>query len=99
MRLPPSAERAYSLLHLLDRGGNLVGGAAYSKLDMAANAVYMTAARIGPLSIVVTLASLYPASTVLLARVILHEHLSRAQIAGIICALCAVVLIVSQGAA
>ena len=72
-----------------------LGGA----LDMAANAVYMTAARIGPLSIVVTLASLYPASTVLLARWILHEHLSRAQIAGIVSALVAVVLIVSQGAA
>jgi drug/metabolite transporter (DMT)-like permease len=72
-----------------------LGGA----LDMAANAVYMTAARIGPLSIVVTLASLYPASTVILARLILHEHLSRAQIAGIACALVAVALIVSQGAA
>jgi uncharacterized membrane protein len=68
-----------------------LGGA----LDMAANAVYMTAARIGPLSIVVTLASLYPASTVILARLILKEHLSRAQIAGIVCALLAVVLIVS----
>ena len=67
-------------------------------LDMAANAVYMTAARIGPLSIVVTLASLYPASTVILARVFLKEHLSRTQIAGIACALLAVVLIVSQGA-
>lgn len=72
-----------------------LGGA----LDMAANAVYMTAARIGPLSIVVTLASLYPASTVLLARWILHEHLSRAQIGGLVCALAAVMLIVSQGAA
>src|SRR4051812_41128500 len=72
-----------------------LGGA----LDMAANAVYMTAARVGPLSIVVTLASLYPASTVLLARWILREHLSRTQIAGIACALVAVVLIVSQGAA
>jgi len=83
---------------LMDRiatGTATLGGA----LDMAANAVYMTAARIGPLSIVVTLASLYPASTVLLARVILHEHLSRAQIAGIVAALLAVVLIVSQGAA
>ena len=70
-----------------------LGGA----LDMAANAVYMIAARIGPLSIVVTLASLYPASTVILARVILKEHLSRAQIAGIGCALLAVVLIVSGG--
>jgi uncharacterized membrane protein len=68
-----------------------LGGA----LDMAANAVYMIAARIGPLSIVVTLASLYPAATVVLARIILREHLSRAQISGIACALLAVVLIVS----
>ena len=72
-------------------GTATLGGA----LDMAANAIYMIAARIGPLSIVVTLASLYPASTVLLARWILREHLSRAQIAGIACALLAVVLIVS----
>jgi drug/metabolite transporter (DMT)-like permease len=72
-----------------------LGGA----LDMAANAVYMIAARIGPLSIVVTLASLYPASTVILARIILKEHLSWTQIAGIVCALAAVILIVSQGAA
>src|SRR2546423_7347792 len=71
-----------------------LGGA----LDMAANAVYMTAARIGPLSIVVTLASLYPASTVLLARWILHEHLSRVQIAGIACALLAVLIIVATTA-
>ena len=68
-------------------------------LDMAANALYMIAARIGPLSIVVTLASLYPASTVLLARFVLAEHLSRLQIAGLVCALAAVTLIVSQGAA
>src|SRR3954464_7640280 len=67
-------------------------------LDMLANALYMSAARIGPLSIVVTLASLYPASTVLLARWILHERLNALQIAGIACALVAVILIVSQGA-
>src|SRR5205085_5086321 len=82
----------------MDRTGSAtatLGGA----LDMAANAVYMTAARIGPLSIVVTLASLYPAATVLLARWILREHLSRTQIAGIGFALLAVVLIVSKGAA
>jgi uncharacterized membrane protein len=69
-----------------------LGGA----LDMAANAVYMIAARIGPLSIVVTLASLYPASTVLLARLVLHERLSRLQIAGIATALVAVILIVAR---
>jgi drug/metabolite transporter (DMT)-like permease len=68
-------------------------------LDMAANALYMIAARIGPLSIVVTLASLYPASTVLLARFVLGERLSFVQIIGIACALGAVVIIVSQGAA
>lgn len=73
----------------------VTGGA----LDMAANALYMTAARIGPLSIVVTLASLYPASTVLLARFVLAEHLSRKQKAGLVCALVAVTLIVSQGTA
>jgi drug/metabolite transporter (DMT)-like permease len=65
-------------------------------LDMAANALYMTAARIGPLSVVVTLASLYPASTVLLARVVLGERLGAVQIAGIVCALAAVLIIVGS---
>jgi uncharacterized membrane protein len=68
-------------------------------LDMVANALYMIAARIGPLSIVVTLASLYPASTVVLARFVLGERLGRVQMAGIACALAAVAIIVSQGAA
>jgi drug/metabolite transporter (DMT)-like permease len=76
-----------------------ITAASGGALDMAANALFMIAARIGPLSIVVTLASLYPASTVVLARFVLKEHLSRAQIAGLVCALFAVVLIVGQGAA
>jgi drug/metabolite transporter (DMT)-like permease len=67
-------------------------------LDMAANALYMIAARVGPLSIVVTLASLYPASTVILARFVLGERLSWIQIIGIASALAAVAIIVSQGA-
>lgn len=71
-------------------GTATLGGA----LDMAANAVYMIAARIGPLSIVVTLASLYPASTVILARVILRERLSVVQGVGMGCALAAVAIIV-----
>jgi drug/metabolite transporter (DMT)-like permease len=77
-------------------GATAVTGGA---LDMLANALYLTAARIGPLSIVVTLASLYPASTVILARVVVGERLSVMQISGIVCALVAVLLIVSQGAA
>jgi drug/metabolite transporter (DMT)-like permease len=63
-------------------------------LDVLANALYLLATRGGPLAIVVTLSSLYPASTVVLARLILAETLSRIQIAGIACAFAAVVLIV-----
>jgi len=66
-------------------------------LDMLANVFYMLAARIGPLSIVVTLASLYPTGTVILARLVLRERLSRTQILGIACALTAVLLIVTPG--
>ena len=64
-------------------------------VDMAANALYLLATRRGALSAIVTLASLYPASTVLLARVVLGERLSWRQAAGIVSALVAVVLIVS----
>jgi drug/metabolite transporter (DMT)-like permease len=64
-------------------------------MDMLANALYLLAARVGPLSIVVTLSSLYPASTVLLARVVLGERLNLWQVSGVGCALAAVVLIVS----
>jgi drug/metabolite transporter (DMT)-like permease len=63
-------------------------------LDMLANVLYLVASRYGPLSIVVTLSSLYPAGTVLLARTVLGERLSWPQVIGVICALVAVVLIV-----
>jgi uncharacterized membrane protein len=66
-------------------------------MDMLANALYLLAARRGPLSIVVTLASLYPASTVVLARVVLGERLNPWQTSGVGCALAAVALIVSSG--
>ena len=63
-------------------------------VDMSANALYLLAVRAGPLSLVVTLASLYPASTVLLARVVLGERLNGRQVAGVVCALAAIALIV-----
>jgi drug/metabolite transporter (DMT)-like permease len=66
-------------------------------IDMLANALYLLAAWQGPLSIVVTLSSLYPASTVLLARVVLGERLNSWQVTGVGCALAAIVLIVSGG--
>ncbi len=71
-----------------------VGGGA---LDMLANTLYLLAAQIGPLSPVVTLSSLYPASTVLLARVVLGERLNAWQTAGVAAALVAVLLIVRGG--
>jgi len=64
-------------------------------IDMLANALYLLAARVGPLSIVVTLSSLYPASTVVLARITLGERLSVWQVTGVVSALAAIVLIVS----
>jgi drug/metabolite transporter (DMT)-like permease len=72
--------------------GLAVGGGA---LDMLANALYLLAAQMGPFSAIVTLCSLYPASTVLLAGSVLGERLNAWQAAGVIGALVAVVLIVS----
>ena len=63
-------------------------------LDMLANLLYLLATRQGPLTLVVTLSALYPASTVLLARVLLQERLSGRQWAGVSVALMAIVLLV-----
>ena len=62
-------------------------------VDMVANALYLIATRHALLSIVAVLASLYPASTVLLARVVLGERLSKVQLVGVCCALVGVALI------
>ncbi len=70
----------------------VVGGGA---LDMAANVFYLIAVRQGPLAIVATLTSLYPAGTILLARIVLAERLRLVQQAGVACAVLAIVLIVS----
>lgn len=70
----------------------VAGGGA---LDMLANVLYLLAVRQGPLSIVATLTSLYPAGTILLARIVLHERLRLLQQAGVACAVLAIVLIVS----
>jgi drug/metabolite transporter (DMT)-like permease len=61
-----------------------------------ANALYLIATRHGSLSVVVTLTSLYPASTVVLALAVLGERLSALQGIGIACALLAVLMIVGR---
>lgn len=72
----------------------VIGGGA---LDMLANVLYLLATRHGSLAVAVTLCSLYPASTVVLARAVLKERLSRVQMLGMAGALVAVVLIVRGG--
>ena len=62
-------------------------------LDVTANAAFLLATRRGLLSIVSLLASLYPAATVVLARVVLRERLTTAQSAGLVGAAGAVALI------
>jgi uncharacterized membrane protein len=62
-------------------------------LDMGANVLYVLAAHGGMLSIVAVVTSLYPVSTVLLARFALDERLSAVQWSGVACAICGVVLI------
>lgn len=70
----------------------VIGGGS---MDMIANVLYLLAVRNGALGIVATLTSLYPASTILLARLVLRERLRLVQHAGVVCAVVAIALIVS----
>jgi drug/metabolite transporter (DMT)-like permease len=62
-------------------------------LDIAGSAVFIHAAQTGRLDEAVVLSSLYPAITVLLARIFLHEHFSRSRTIGMVAALVAVPMI------
>jgi drug/metabolite transporter (DMT)-like permease len=66
--------------------------AAAGALDAQANVLYLLAVREGLVSVVSVLAALYPVSTVILARVVLHERFARLQLAGMALALPATIL-------
>src|SRR4051794_37120187 len=62
-------------------------------IDLSAPALYGVATRHGALSIVAVIGSLYPVATVLLARGVLKERLTRLQLAGVITAMAGVAMV------
>ena len=61
--------------------------------DLAGNGFYILATQAGRLDVAATLSSLYPVTTVILAVVILREHVSRTHLVGIVLAAIAIALI------
>ena len=76
----------------LDRPRALLGMLA-GWLDVSASALFIFASQRGRLDEAVVITSLYPAVTVLLARIVLKEHFSRWKFVGLLAALAAVPLI------
>jgi drug/metabolite transporter (DMT)-like permease len=76
--LPPQVFGLASVAGILDIGGSIA---------------FIRAEQLGRLDAAVVLSSLYPAITVLLARIFLHEHFSRGRTIGMVAALAAVPMI------
>lgn len=73
--------------------GTIPAIAGAGLFDVSANLLYLLASRQGLLSLVAVLTSMYPASTVLLARLVLDERLVRVQVVGLVLAGAGVTLI------
>lgn len=65
-------------------------------LDSLANFAFLLASREGSLAVVAVITAMYPASTLLLARLILKERLTRLQVQGFVVALIAVSLLAAS---
>jgi drug/metabolite transporter (DMT)-like permease len=70
-----------------------------SLLDVGGNGCYILAGQTGRMDVAAVLSSLYPGATVFMAWLLLKEKLSRQQFAGILVALAAIMLLVSQSQA
>ena len=73
--------------------GALVLIAVTGLLDTASNVVFLYATNRGVLTLVAVLSSLYPVATVVLARLILDEKMTRIQLAGFVAAMLGTVFI------
>jgi drug/metabolite transporter (DMT)-like permease len=73
------------------RWGIVTGG-----IDSLGTVLYVLASQTGRLDEAVVISSLYPAVTVLLARIVLKEHFTRWRFVGLVAALAAVPMIASQ---
>jgi uncharacterized membrane protein len=67
--------------------------AASGALTVLGNGAFILASDLGSLAVVSVLAAMFPAATVILARLVLKERLSRARLIGLIAALIAVGLV------
>jgi drug/metabolite transporter (DMT)-like permease len=77
-------------------GPDLVPVAGAGLFDVGANAMVLLAVRRGLLSLVAPVAALYPATTVVLARIILHEKIGRQRVGGLALGLAGLALIATR---
>jgi drug/metabolite transporter (DMT)-like permease len=77
-------------------GADLVPVAGAGLFDVGANAMVLLAVRRGLLSLVAPVAALYPATTVVLARIILHEKIGRQRVGGLALGLAGLALIATR---
>jgi drug/metabolite transporter (DMT)-like permease len=73
--------------------GGLWLGLLAGCIDVSGTAFFVRASQTGRLDTAVVLSSLYPAITVLMARIFLHEHFTRWKAVGILAALVAIPMI------
>jgi drug/metabolite transporter (DMT)-like permease len=73
--------------------GFWIAGVVSGTLDAVGNLFYMLASQMGRLDVAAVISSMYPAGTILLAGIILREHPTKRQVAGIGLALAAVALL------